>query len=64
MPEQQTRPRADRHELAETPDSHGEFPRLTDAQIADLNAGKWYFNIHTAANPGGEIRGQLKEVGR
>ena len=37
---------------------------LTDAQAADLEAGKWYFNIHTAANPGGEIRGQLKEVGR
>ena len=33
---------------------------LTDGQIADLEAGKWYFNIHTAANPGGEIRGQLK----
>ena len=32
---------------------------LTDAQIADLRNGKWYFNIHTAANPGGEIRGQL-----
>lgn len=32
---------------------------LDDAQIADLEAGKWYFNIHTAANPGGEIRGQL-----
>ena len=32
---------------------------LTDAQIADLNAGKWYFNVHTAANPGGEIRGTL-----
>ena len=32
---------------------------LTDAQIADLEAGKWYFNIHTAAHPGGEIRGQL-----
>jgi hypothetical protein len=32
---------------------------LTDAQIADLNAGKWYFNIHTAANPGGEIRGTV-----
>jgi hypothetical protein len=32
---------------------------LTDEQIADLKAGKWYFNIHTAANPGGEIRGQL-----
>ncbi|HVN01240.1 MAG TPA: CHRD domain-containing protein [Caulobacteraceae bacterium] len=33
---------------------------LTDAQIADLRAGKWYFNIHTAAHPGGEVRGQLK----
>jgi hypothetical protein len=32
---------------------------LTDAQIADLEGGKWYFNVHTAANPGGEIRGQL-----
>ena len=34
---------------------------LTDAQIADLNAGKWYFNVHTAANPGGEIRGTLSK---
>ncbi|HLZ76778.1 CHRD domain-containing protein [Phenylobacterium sp.] len=34
---------------------------LTDAQIADLNAGKVYFNIHTAANPGGEIRGTLSK---
>jgi len=32
---------------------------LTDAQMADLMAGKWYANIHTAANPGGEIRGQM-----
>ncbi len=32
---------------------------LTDEQIADLMAGKVYANIHTAANPGGEIRGQL-----
>jgi hypothetical protein len=32
---------------------------LTDAQIADLTAGKWYFNVHTAAHPPGEIRGQL-----
>jgi hypothetical protein len=26
---------------------------------SDLLAGKWYFNIHTAANPTGEIRGQV-----
>jgi hypothetical protein len=35
---------------------------LTDAQIADLNAGKWYFNIHTAANKNGEIRGTLMQA--
>jgi len=32
---------------------------LTDAQAADLMAGKYYVNVHTAANPGGEIRGQV-----
>ncbi len=32
---------------------------LTDAQAADLLAGKYYINIHTAAHPGGEIRGQV-----
>ena len=32
---------------------------LTPAQVADLMAGKWYVNIHTAQNPGGEIRGQM-----
>ena len=32
---------------------------LTGAQAADLTAGKWYFNLHTAANPNGEIRGQV-----
>ena len=32
---------------------------LTDAQIKDLEAGNWYANVHTEANKGGEIRGQL-----
>lgn len=32
---------------------------LTDQQITDLMAGQWYFNIHTAENPSGEIRGQV-----
>jgi hypothetical protein len=32
---------------------------LTPAQITDLMAGKWYVNVHTAQNPGGEIRGQV-----
>jgi CHRD domain len=32
---------------------------LTDEQIADLRGGKYYANIHTDANKGGEIRGQL-----
>src|SRR5712692_7787732 len=32
---------------------------LTDAQLADLQAGKCYVNVHTAANKGGELRGQL-----
>lgn len=32
---------------------------LTDEQIKDLMAGRWYANVHTAANPGGEIRGQV-----
>lgn len=32
---------------------------LTDAQAADLQNGLWYFNIHTAAFPDGELRGQV-----
>jgi len=36
---------------------------LTDAQAADLAAGKWYFNVHTAANKGGEVRGQVMKGG-
>jgi hypothetical protein len=32
---------------------------VSDAQIADLRAGQWYVNVHTAAHPAGEIRGQV-----
>jgi hypothetical protein len=33
--------------------------KLTDAQAADLAAGRWYVNIHTGRFPNGEIRGQV-----
>jgi hypothetical protein len=33
---------------------------LTAQQESDLMSGKVYFNVHTAANPGGEIRGQVE----
>src|SRR6267378_656178 len=33
--------------------------KLTPTQYADLLAGNLYFNVHTVANGGGEIRGQL-----
>lgn len=35
---------------------------LTDAQAADLLAGKYYINLHTAAHKGGEIRGQVEKA--
>ena len=34
---------------------------LNDAQAKALMDGDLYANVHTAANPGGEIRGQLKQ---
>ena len=33
--------------------------KLTAPQIAGLRSGLWYVNLHTAAFPGGEIRGQV-----
>ncbi|HZF18513.1 MAG TPA: CHRD domain-containing protein [Burkholderiales bacterium] len=37
--------------------------RLTPAQYTALLAGELYFNVHTVANSGGEIRGQITAQG-
>lgn len=34
---------------------------IPDSVIAQLDNGEIYINIHTAANPNGEIRGQVKK---
>ncbi|AOK53819.1 CHRD domain-containing protein [Burkholderia stagnalis] len=36
---------------------------LTDTQVTELMAGKWYFNVHTKEHPSGEIRGQVLPAG-
>jgi hypothetical protein len=33
---------------------------LTPAQVDQVKQGLWYINLHTAANPGGELRGQVR----
>ena len=35
---------------------------LTADQVKDLLAGRYYVNVHTAKNPGGEIRGQISKA--
>jgi len=33
---------------------------ITEAQLAILRAGNYYFNVHSAGYPAGEIRGQIR----
>jgi CHRD domain len=44
--------------------AHGHYQlpadtKLTTAQMDNLRAGRWYVNVQSAANPNGEIRGQI-----
>lgn len=39
--------------------SHSGSATLSDEQEAQLLAGKWYINLHTAMHKPGEIRGQV-----
>ncbi|MCY4658317.1 MAG: CHRD domain-containing protein [Acidobacteria bacterium] len=53
-------------DLGEPLEIAGEFMAtvtLTDAQAAELRAGRYYLQIHTETNPGGELRGWLLPAG-
>jgi hypothetical protein len=44
---------------APVPDPIKGSATLTPEQGQQFTAGEWYVNVHTKANPGGEIRGQV-----
>ena len=49
--------------LTQTADNIWALPegaKLTEAQYESYKAGKLYYNVHSAAYKGGEIRGQIK----
>jgi CHRD domain len=49
--------------LVQTADNTWSVPagaKLTDAQFESYKAGNLYYNVHSAAYKGGEIRGQIK----
>jgi len=37
---------------------------VTPTQIAQIKAGQWYVDLHTATNPAGELRAQLKPANK
>jgi hypothetical protein len=51
------------HDIGSTFDANGvadgEWTDIPDTTLAHILRGRVYCNIHTSANPGGEIRGQL-----
>lgn len=42
-------------------DFHQELSHTNCDQVNDLKAGKWYVNLYTAANPGGDAPGQMMQ---
>ena len=53
-------------DVGDPPGTAGELTAtvmLTDAQAAELRGGRYYLQIHTEGNPGGELRGWLLPAG-